>query len=109
MSSSHSERRVLHQVVRPPSGGDALARALDHARAGDVLMLVQEAVLLACVAAEPDPLLAAAQPRVAVRVLAPDLAARGLGGLPLRAGVEAVDDAGWVALAAGCDVVVTWY
>jgi tRNA 2-thiouridine synthesizing protein B len=109
MSSSPSERRVLHQVVRPPSGGAALAQALDHARTGDVVLLMQDAVELACRAVEPDPLLAAALPRLAVRVLSADLAARGLAGAPLRSGVEWVDDAGWVALAAACDVVVTWY
>jgi tRNA 2-thiouridine synthesizing protein B len=109
MSSSRSERRVLHQVVRPPSAGDALARALQHARAGDVVLLAQEAARLACLGAPADALLAAAPVQVALRVLAADLAARGLAGAPLREGLVALDDAGWVGLAADCDVVVTWY
>jgi tRNA 2-thiouridine synthesizing protein B len=108
MSSSPSERRVLHMVVRPPWAGDALARALAHARPGDVVLLAQDAAALACAPVALDPPLAIALGAASVRVLATDLAARGLDRAPLRAGVAAIDDAAWVALAADCDACVTW-
>jgi sulfur relay protein TusB/DsrH len=108
MSSSASDRRVLHQVARPPAAGDALARALAHARAGDVLLLVQAAAPCACASVALASELAVALAQHDVHVLAADLTARGLAGAPLRAGVTALDDPAWVALAAACDVVVTW-
>jgi sulfur relay protein TusB/DsrH len=108
MSSSPSERRVLHMVVRPPAAGDALARALAHARPGDVLLLAQAAAPCACAGVALAPDLAAALAGREVRVLAVDLATHGLAGAALREGVVAIDDPAWVALAAACDVAVTW-
>jgi sulfur relay protein TusB/DsrH len=108
MSSSASERRLLHMVVRPPWAGDALARALATRGADDVLLLVQEAAPVACAALALAPELDAALRGAGARVLAHDLAARGLAGAPLRDGVAALDDAAWVDLVASCDASVTW-
>jgi sulfur relay protein TusB/DsrH len=108
MSSSPSERRVLHVVVRAPAGGDALARALAHARAGDVVLLAQGAAACACAGVALPAALADAIAQRGVRVLGADLASQGLAGKPLRAGVTAIDDPAWVALVVACDVAVTW-
>lgn len=99
---------MLHQVVRPPWAGDALARALAHARPGDVVLLAQDAAVLACASVALDAGLAAALRAASARVLAADLAARGLDAAPLREGITAIDDAAWVAVAAACDACVTW-
>jgi len=99
---------VLHMVVRPTWAGDALARALAHARPGDIVLLAQDAAAQACASVALDPSLAMALRAASVRVLAADLAARGLDAAPLREGVAAIDDAAWVALAADCDTCVTW-
>lgn len=109
MSSSHSERRTLHLVVRAPWAGDALARALLHADACDAIVLAQEAAAVACTQHVPDPPLRDALAGGRVHVLSADLAARGLGAATLHAGCQPLDDAAWVALAVACDVSVTWY
>lgn len=106
MPSSPSDRRVLHVVVRPPWDGDALARALAHHRPGDVLLLAQDAVAVACADVASTPAMRAALD--GARVLSADLAARGRADAPLHAGIAAIDDAAWVALAAACDSCVTW-
>ena len=109
MSSSHSERRTLHMVVRAPWAGDALARALLHANAHDAIVLAQEAATLACAQHAPDAPLRDALAARRVHVLVTDLAARGLGSAALHAGCQPLDDAAWVALSVACDVSVTWY
>ncbi|MFN7552331.1 MAG: DsrH/TusB family sulfur metabolism protein [Pseudomonadota bacterium] len=108
MQSSFSERRVLHVVVTPPWAGDALQRALAHRRAGDVLLLAQEAAGAACAAVALAPALADGLCAASARVLDADLAACGRSGSALRDGIAAIDDAAWVALAADCASCVTW-
>jgi tRNA 2-thiouridine synthesizing protein B len=95
-------------VVRPTWAGDALARALAHARPGDVVLLAQDAAGLACERTALDADLAAALRAASARVLAADLATRGLDAAPLREGLVPIGDAEWVALAAACDACVTW-
>jgi tRNA 2-thiouridine synthesizing protein B len=108
MSSSPSERRVLHWVPGSPWASDGLARALAEAAPGDVVLLLQDAVVGALAGARLPAALDAALSASELAVCAADLAARGLADAPLRDGARAVDDAGMVALAAACDISCTW-
>ncbi len=108
MSSSPSERRVLHWVPGSPWTRDGLARALAEAAPGDVVLLLQDAVVAALADARLPAALNAALSGRELVVCAADLAARGLAGVGLRAGARAVDDAEMVALAATCEISCTW-
>ena len=108
MSSSPSDRRVLNWVPASPWMRDALARALNEAAPGDVVLLLQDAVVAALADARLPAGLAVAVANRDVAVCAADLAARGLAGLPMRAGARVVDDAEMVELAAACDLSLTW-
>jgi tRNA 2-thiouridine synthesizing protein B len=108
MSFSPSDRRVLHWVPGSPWARDGLARALAEAAPGDVVLLLQDAVVAALADARLPAALDAALGTRELAVCAADLAARGLAGAPLRAGARAIDDAGMVVLAAACDVSCTW-
>lgn len=104
MSSSHSERSVLHLVVG--AGTDALHDALALCRAHDALLLAQDAALAALASRAASAALAAAP--CARYVLQPDLVARGFGDAPLHAGVERIDHARMVELAVAHATSMTW-
>jgi tRNA 2-thiouridine synthesizing protein B len=99
---------MLHLVTGSPSSSAALSDALAAAGDGDELVLMHSAVLAAAWAAPLAPGVASALARARVHAMAPDLAARGLAGTELRAGIDAIDDAGLLALALRHAQSLTW-
>ncbi len=99
---------VLHLVSRSPFREDALDTCLRIARPGSGLLLYEDAVYGAVRGTDVEERLAGAARALRVRVLAPDLAARGLGAAALVPGVESVDYGGFVALAVEYDNVISW-
>ena len=97
--SSVSE--TLHCVVRSPRDGEALALASAVAASGDALLLLQDGVW--AVVAQNIEL----PPGVSGYALASDLARRGIV-LPASSAFSAVDDAGFVDLAANSMRQVCW-
>jgi tRNA 2-thiouridine synthesizing protein B len=94
----------LHTVNQSPGTGSALASCLRIIDGKDCLLLLEDGVYAAR-AGQADTLLEAG---CKICVLEADAAARGLLQL-LEPGVELVDYADFVALAAECDSVQSWY
>ena len=99
---------VLHVVTRSPFASSALEDCLRSSGAADGILLMHDAVLAAPTTVALPQHLAARFSTRRLFVLAPDLAARGMGGAKLRQGVVAVDDAGFVELACSHTSSLTW-
>ena len=99
---------VLHLVTRSPFASTGLEDALRCSGQGDGILLMHDAVLAAPTAVALPQHLAARFATRRLFVLAPDLAARGMGAMKLRGGVQAVDDAGFVELACAHHASLTW-
>lgn len=99
---------MLHIVNKSPFERTALQSCLQHALAGDAILLIEDAVVGAlagsCVAAE----LQAALADKSLYALAPDLQARGLAPERLLAGIETVDYAGFVDLSVAHERNQSW-
>lgn len=95
---------VLHIVNRSPAVSASLRQCLARLGAGDSLLLIEDGVYAALAGCEAAHLLAGCK----VYALQSDLAARGLEPKQWLAGLEAVDYAGFVELAAGHAQVVSW-
>lgn len=98
----------LHLVAASPYLDGALAACLDHALAGDAVLLIGDGVFAVtgrCAAS----LGAAARGGIAVYALAPDLAARGLASKELAGTVATVDYPGFVDLAAAHAATQSWF
>ncbi|SHE66265.1 tRNA 2-thiouridine synthesizing protein B [Microbulbifer donghaiensis] len=90
----------LHIVSKSPFSSTALSDCLDAFAEGDALLLIEDGVYALSGRMSERP---AVQP---VYCLAADAAARGL---QIPDSVTAVDDAGWVALCAEHNPVVSWF
>ena len=99
---------VLHLVTRSPFASSALEDALRCSAQADGILLMHDAVLAAPTAVALAQHLAARFSTRRLFVLAPDLAARGMAGMKLRPGIQAVDDAGFVELACAPHASRTW-
>jgi tRNA 2-thiouridine synthesizing protein B len=100
---------TLHTVNKSPFERGSLASAFAHALPGDAVLLIEDAVVgVRAGATEAAKAIAAAMPACAVHVLGPDLAARGIPAEAIVAGVDVVDYAGFVDLAAAHDKVQAW-
>jgi sulfur relay protein TusB/DsrH len=97
--SSRSE--TLHCVVRAPLDGEALALALPLLRPGDALLLMQDGVRAAFLEHIDVP------KGVETCVLIGDVVRRGLDPTRIR-GFVAIDEGGFVALAARAGRQVCW-
>ncbi len=100
---------VLHTMNKSPHESDALASCLAHALDGAALLLIENGVYAAARGGGAEPEITAACARLRVFALEPDLAARGIGAARVLDGVEMVDYADFVALAAGHDTVQAWF
>ena len=100
---------TLHIVNRSPFEHGALEGCLERARPGGAVLLIEDGVLGA-LAASPSAsrLAAAAAAGVEVFALGPDLDARGIEPDRLASFVDAVDYAGFVALACRFARTATW-
>ena len=100
---------TLHTVNKSAFGSDSLASALAHARPGDAVLLIEDAVVAARASSTRTAgLLAAAMPACSIAVLGPDLAARGIPEAAVVAGLAVVDYPGFVDLVAGHDKTQAW-
>jgi tRNA 2-thiouridine synthesizing protein B len=99
---------TLHTVNKSPFERNALQSCIAHLSSGDVVLLIEDAVVGARKSTSVAQSLAARQADARICALGPDLAARGLKQSDLIDGVEIVDYRGFVELAAGSDRVCSW-
>jgi tRNA 2-thiouridine synthesizing protein B len=99
---------ALHTVNKTPYERGSLESCLRHAVDGSAVLLLEDGVYAAITGTEAGTALAAAQPRLRLFVLGPDLEARGIAPGRLVAGVAVVGYDGFVNLATECDKVVAW-
>ncbi len=98
---------MLHIVNKSPDAAGALASCLRTAQDGHSVLLIEDAVYAATAAAAARCGLSAALQRLKVYVLQPDLEARGMAARRIP-GIEPVDYAGFVDLAAGHPTCQSW-
>lgn len=102
----------LHIVNKSPYEKRTLDTAIGYIRAGDTLLLIEDAVYAAAKGGAATAKLAglntAGNATVRVTVLGPDLAARGIGAERLVDGVKVVDYAGFVDLVEAADTTQSW-
>lgn len=98
---------MLHIVNKSPSHAGALQRCLRSAQDGHSVLLIEDAVYAATAAGASASGLDQALARVKVYVLQPDLEARGMAARRID-GVEPVDYAGFVELAASHSTCQSW-
>lgn len=99
---------TLHLVSRGPAESRALEDCLARAGRGDAVLLLGDGVYGACAEAGEAIALRSAG-RVALYVLAPDMAARGLEPERLPEGILPLDYAGFVALTIDHSPVQSWF
>lgn len=99
---------TLHTVNKSPFERSTLDSCLKHLKAGDAVLLIEDAVLGVRNASAAAGRIAAAMRDCPIYVLGPDLAARGIKPDQLIGGVELVDYAGFVDLAVRHRRVQAW-
>jgi tRNA 2-thiouridine synthesizing protein B len=99
---------TLHTVNKSPFATQALQSCIAHAKDGDAVLMIEDGVYGARSGTGIAKELAARAGSVAIYVLGPDFAARGLGAGTLVDGVTSVDYAGFVDLAAKSDRTQAW-
>ncbi len=98
---------TLHTVNKSPFSTQALLSCLAHAKDGDTVLMIEDAVYGAASGTGLADAMAA-RSGVNLAALGPDLAARGIATERLLAGIKAVDYAGFVELAASHDRTQAW-
>ncbi|MCI4680329.1 sulfurtransferase complex subunit TusB [Rhodoblastus acidophilus] len=99
---------TLHTVNKSPYERNALKSCLDHLCAGDLVLLIEDGVLAARRGGAFAQAINAAKGNCKFYALGPDLAARGIASGDVIEGVETVDYAGFVDLAADATRVCAW-
>ncbi len=99
---------TLHTVNKSPFATPALKSCLEHASDGDAILMIEDAVYGAAKGTAIADMVAARSGAVAIYVLGPDLAARGLEEKRLIKGIATLDYAGFVDLAAKNDLTHAW-
>ncbi|CAL1241424.1 sulfurtransferase complex subunit TusB [Candidatus Methylocalor cossyra] len=100
---------TLHLVGHAPGTSRALEQCLARAAEGDAVLLMADGVYGAVAGSAWAEQLEAEGERLAVYVLAPDLAARGLDPSRLVAGVGTVDYRTFVSLAVAHHPIQSWF
>ena len=98
---------ILHIVNKSPYEKRALDTAIGYIRAGDRVLLIEDAVYAAAKGGTAASKLKGLDAS-AVSVLGPDLAARGIAVERLIEGVKVVDYAGFVELVEMTDMTQSW-
>lgn len=98
---------MLHIVNKSPFERVAFESCLVHAKAGDSILMIEDAVVGAVDGSSFSGKVKAAMSDKAVYVLGADLAARGLEGKAIE-GIVSVDYAGFVDLTANNDNTQSW-
>nr|CAA6830791.1 MAG: tRNA 5-methylaminomethyl-2-thiouridine synthase TusB [uncultured Thiotrichaceae bacterium] len=99
---------MLHIVNKSPFERNALASCLGHALEGDAVLLIEDAVVGAIDGSNFSEQLKAALADKSVYVLGADLAARGMQESRVVEGIQVVDYAGFVDLAANNEKTQSW-
>ncbi len=99
---------MLHIVNKSPFERNALASCLGHAREGDAILLIEDAVVGAIDGSGFIGQLKKAMLDKSVYVLGADLAARGMQENRVAEGVQVVDYAGFVDLAVNNEKTQSW-
>jgi tRNA 2-thiouridine synthesizing protein B len=99
---------TLHTINKSPFERCALISALNHLRAGDAVLMLEDAVVGARKGSAFSGLFENATMDCSVYVLGPDLAARGMGEKDLIQGAKLVDYGGFVDLVTSHDRTQAW-
>jgi tRNA 2-thiouridine synthesizing protein B len=91
---------MLHIVNKSPFQTSTLQSCLDHARAGDAILLIEDGVYAAIRGSAVATAVTEAKGKVTFHALGPDIAARGIAPEKLIDGVTSVDYGGFVDLVA---------
>lgn len=99
---------TLHTVNKSPFATQALVSCLNHAKAGDAVLMIEDGVYGGLGGTGLTEIIAEFGKNVSLYVLSPDLAARGIDPKRLIDGVEGVDYTGFVDLVAKHDRTQSW-
>ena len=99
---------MLHVVNKSPFEKNSLDSCLRLAKAGSSVLLIEDGVYGALSGSEHQAKVESAMADRSVYVLGPDLEARGIAGDALIEGIQVVDYAGFVSLAAEAPKVQSW-
>lgn len=99
---------MLHTVNKSPYDKGTLTSCLHHVKAGDSILLIEDAVVAALSGGSAATNVRDAMTDCAVYVLSPDYQARGLPDNRMIDGIKAVDYTGFVDLVTENDKVQSW-
>ena len=99
---------MLHTVNKSPFERNSLRSCLRVAVDGSAVLLIEDGVYAAMSGTESAGLITEAAARLKVYALGPDIKARGIDEDRIAKGVQLVDYAGFVDLAAEHDTVQAW-
>lgn len=99
---------ILHTVNKSPYEKNSLDSCLSLAKPGSALLLIEDGVYASLKGAAKESQIKEAAQNIKLYVLGPDLKARGMTEERVIEGVEVVDYAGFVDLAASHDKVSAW-
>jgi tRNA 2-thiouridine synthesizing protein B len=99
---------MLHTVNKSPFERNTLDSCLRLAKPGGAVLLIEDGVFAALRDAACADTIIGRMDDFSFYVLGPDIGARGLGEAPLINGVQVVDYAGFVDLAAEHDATQSW-
>jgi len=99
---------ILHTVNKSPFERNSLESCLKFASSGDPVLLIEDGIYGALKGTSFDAQITSALGDQSIYVLGPDLKARGFSEDRIIEGIEVVDYAGFVDLAAENDKVQAW-
>ena len=99
---------ILHTVNKSPFEKSSLDSCLGMAKEGSALLLIEDGIFAALKGTSKESLMREASQKLKLYVLGPDLKARGMKEERVMEGVEVVDYAGFVDLAAEYGKVNAW-
>ncbi len=99
---------ILHTVNKSPFERNSLESCLKFASQGAAVLMIEDGVYAAMTGTGVESQVKAALGRLSIYVLGPDLKARGISEDRLIEGIQVVDYAGFVDLAAQNDKVQAW-
>lgn len=99
---------MLHLVNKSPFERNNLDSCLRLAKASSAILLIEDGVFAALANTEHSDKISSRINDLSIFVLGPDVAARGLGELPLIDGITVVDYEGFVDLVTENDVAQSW-
>ena len=102
------DSRKLHTVNKSPFERNTLTSCLRLAKKGSAILLIEDAVYAAVTGTAVSDQISERMDELSFYVLGPDVAARGLGGSPLIAGVQVVDYEGFVDLVTEHQATQAW-